>query len=250
MRTADSLAISVPPLLLRLVLAITFTWAGLGKIAGTMEVSPADAAILAQMKVTPAATPAPTPTDPLAAATPGDAAEPAATPAVAPATPGRVGRVNGIAILLHRSANPASTTAPDGTVTTPMPLWPAWAASGSLPVALAWTVAITELLAGLFLLIGFLTRFAGLAVAGVMAGAIWLTQVGPAVQSGKTLLGFLPVVEPWYEIGWMPLMWQTALLFMGLALVFSGGGALSIDRAVSARDDDDEFDDDDHGDEA
>lgn len=51
MRLRDSIALTLPSLLLRLVLGLTFVWAGTGKLVGTMQVSGDDAARLANLGV-------------------------------------------------------------------------------------------------------------------------------------------------------------------------------------------------------
>ncbi|TVS07864.1 MAG: DoxX family protein [Phycisphaerales bacterium] len=112
------------------------------------------------------------------------------------------------------------------------PLVPAALGSKPWPVALAWAAAITEIVAGLFLLIGFITRLSALGVVGVMLGAIWMTEVGPALQAGATMIGFLPAYELFSPEAWKTLLWQFALLMMGLGVFFSGAGGLSLDRVL------------------
>jgi putative oxidoreductase len=108
---------------------------------------------------------------------------------------------------------------------------------------LAWAVAITELAGGLCLLLGLLTRLAAFGIAGVMLGAMWLTQIGPAIQSGKTTLGFLPDYGAFDGMKWEPLMFQFALCAAALALAFLGPGRLSLDTALlSGRGGDDDED--------
>ena len=51
MRLRDSIALTLPSFLLRLVLGVTFIWAGTGKLIGTMQVSGDDAARLANLGV-------------------------------------------------------------------------------------------------------------------------------------------------------------------------------------------------------
>ncbi|MFG0247150.1 MAG: DoxX family membrane protein [Phycisphaerales bacterium JB052] len=51
MRLRDSIALTLPSFFLRLVLGITFLWAGTGKLMGTMQASGDDAARLANMGV-------------------------------------------------------------------------------------------------------------------------------------------------------------------------------------------------------
>jgi uncharacterized membrane protein YphA (DoxX/SURF4 family) len=73
-------------------------------------------------------------------------------------------------------------------------------------------------------------------LAGTMLVAIWLTEIGPAVQSGDAILGFLPRREVYAVAmspgGYVTLMWQCALLAIGLALTTLGGGRLSLDAAL------------------
>lgn len=152
--------------------------------------------------------------------------------------PVTVKRVLKLALLIHHAANPG--VGDDGQPK--MPLWPEPLAKNNLPVVLAWIAAITELVCGAAILTGFFTRLAALPIIGTMIGAMWLTQIGPALQAGETTFGFLPAGI--YEMNaggyvWTHLFWQFALAMMGLALFFLGAGALSIDRLIfgSVRDD-------------
>lgn len=133
----------------------------------------------------------------------------------------------------------AAAPKPDDAGKTPMPLLPAAVNQGRWPVYIAWTVALTELIGGAFLLVGFLGRFAGFLSAGVMAGALWLTQIGPAIQDGTAKLGFLPNHGFWEKDAaenfvYATPMWQLMLLCACLAVMVLGSGALSID-ALFAR---------------
>lgn len=112
------------------------------------------------------------------------------------------------------------------------PLVPEALGNKPWPVTLAWAATITEIVAGVFLLIGFITRFSALGVGGVMLGAIWMTELGPAIQAGATMLGFLPAYEVFSPDAWKTLLWQFALMTMALGVVFSGAGALSLDRVL------------------
>jgi len=100
------------------------------------------------------------------------------------------------------------------------------------PTYFAWAVAGTELIAGGFLLLGLLTRLSALGIAGTMAGALWLTTIGPAMQSGQTTLGFLPNHELLNLMAWQTPLWQFSLLMTSLAMFCMGSGALSIDRLL------------------
>lgn len=278
--------LSVPPLLLRLVLALVFIWAGYGKVFGTFEVTAENRASLVAAGVLPKGDAVPDPVvpdpideesvtepepDPIPTAPedeplpegepvsdpepvspvepapqpedPGPVADPEPEPAaddptqllfVAQSAPAaqKVRNANMIAMVLHAGANPQPVTAEDGTTTTPLALVPQGLGQPPWPKYLAWAAAITELVAGAFLLIGILTRLSGLAIAGIMGVAMWLTQIGPAIQSGNTWLGFLPVGNLYDMSSYQDLLFQLALLAMGMALVFSGSGMLSLDRWI------------------
>jgi uncharacterized membrane protein YphA (DoxX/SURF4 family) len=277
-------ALSVPPLLLRLVLAAIFIWAGYAKIFGTFEVTDENrpaliaAGVLGQPTVVPPVTetesapivppdvepddepvdepsipdeepvddPEPvSPVEPAPAGDPGPSAE--AEPgevlmvAQSQGSPTTVRMLSNIATMLHAGANPQPVVNDDGTTTTPMALVPDALGSPPWALRLAWAAAVTELVAGLLLLIGLFTRLAGLSVAWVMGVAIWMTAIGPAIQSGNAFLGFLPQPDL-LMTHYHDLFFQLALFAMGLALLFSGGGMLSLDRWIfgkSVADDDD-----------
>ncbi|MEM7755951.1 MAG: DoxX family protein [Planctomycetota bacterium] len=260
MTFSQRVAITVPPIFLRLVLAITFLWAGLGKVLETAPFEGAAAARLANMGVQPEIadnTPPPLPdavpdnlpddlpdTLPEAHDTP-EALEPEArafdttdhafvrtqaNPEIYTAAdfpePVQFKRVYGLALVVDLATTPPP--AADGTI--PPSFWPHWAGEGSWPVVLAWAAVATELLAAVLLLFGFLSRLAGLAVAGTMLSAAWLTQIGPALQSGDTALGFLPAYPAFEIAAWTPLLWQFSLFCAGMAVAFAGAGGLSLDR--------------------
>lgn len=262
MTSREQMAVSVAPLFLRLALSVTFIWAGLGKMLADMPVQGERAAVLANMGVgglQRAAQPAPS--APAPAPTPASAPgnenkkEPAKAPASGPpalmvlaqqptpsATAGtftasdfptevRVSRLYGIALLLHEAVQ---TTDREGR-NLRFPLAPAIIATGKWPVWLAWAAALTELLGGLFVLLGFFTRLAALGLAGVMATAIWLTQIGPALQSSNSTLGFLPPYAPYDIAAWQTPLWQLCLMCAALSLFFAGAGSLSMDRVISGR---------------
>lgn len=263
----DRCAVSVAPIFLRVALGLTFIWAGASKVFDEKPVRGADAAVLANMGVIAAPSrgsvittpPAPTPA-PIPAPTP--ITEPAA-PVVPDKTPDQP---TGGPPALMQLAQPGTSTLPVAVYTADdfpndvnvravhksltlrlvnaakpadgqMPLWPARLAEGKWPVYAAWAAALTELIGGCWLLLGLFTRFAAAGLAGVMLGAIWLTQVGPAMQTGQTYLGFLPRYAifgandcgtPLYTM----LLWQFTLLCGALSLFFSGAGTLAIDRAL------------------
>ncbi|MEM0984002.1 MAG: DoxX family membrane protein [Planctomycetota bacterium] len=165
--------------------------------------------------------------------------------------PREVKKLYGIALTLHAGANPQGTR-PDGSPQPPMV--PAWTAKGSTAKILAWVAALTEAIFGGFLIIGLFSRIGGLAIAGTMITAMWLTQFGPAWQAG-TLTGlgfgpgFLPNNEYFNFYDWVTFFFQLILLAAATSILFAGSGALALDRLLFGkprkhRDDDDEDDDD------
>lgn len=267
MSTRDSFAVSVAPIFLRLVLGTTFIWAGLGKFMAEMPVKGEQAAALANMGVTSVQTransAAPEPAKPVKdPAAPKEAPKdapkdaPKKTKAEAPAdgtlrlasfavTPVQnsartftaadfpneiqVARMYGIALAVQGAGKvPADSKAG-------FPLFPSQVTEGQWPLYQAWAVALTELIGGFLVLTGLLTRFASFCIAGVMLGAIWLTEIGPAVQSGNAIFFILPGNRETFGGDWNTLIIQCSMLAMALNLLFAGAGGLSMDRAISGR---------------
>lgn len=295
------LAVNFSPLLLRLLLAITFVWAGLGKILATdltvtRENAPelVDMDAVAQSEVahllppdyvpqsqrhddesqpqvdaddqsapthdnnTPPATPGETQDTP-----PGDNSSdddffntpPPSAMADAPyrtilarqdtsSEPITLKRLYSIGLML-RDATEQHPYPQDSDHAGELmdPILPAFVGKGTTPKMLAWAAALTEIFAGGFMLLGFLTRLSGLALAGVIATAAWLTWIGPAIQSGNTFLGFLPDHSAWAVGVWTYPLWHLALFTVALSVFFSGPGGASLDRLLfgssgSADDDD------------
>lgn len=230
---------NLTPLLLRLALGLTFLWAGWGKVWVKVDFAPDALAQLANMGVDrarDAASRAPAPSLP-------DAQTPPPNPGsvslvqngAAPSTPGRVYTaadfagpaqlpgLYGLALFLRGSA------------TGDKPILPASVGRDAWPVRLAHAAAWTELLGGAFLLIGLFTPLSGFAIACVMGTALWMTQIGPAtLGGGPSTLGFLPPLNNFSagDAGWSKFLWQLLIVFSALSLVFSGAGAVSVDRWI------------------
>ncbi len=145
-----------------------------------------------------------------------------------------------LVLVMDQRANPESRA--DGSPATPT--WPQALAAKPWTKVLAWAVAITEVFAGFFLLIGLITRLSALALSGVMVGAVWLTTLAPAIETGNTFLGFLPN-EPFLSFFWKDPFFQLICLMACLALFFSGSGTLALDRAIFGSSRGDDWDDDD-----
>lgn len=69
----------------------------------------------------------------------------------------------------------------------------------------------------------------------MMVGAMWLTVIGPAVQSGDTMLGVLPRHDAFDGEAWMTPLWQLSLFCMAVVLFFAGPGTMSLDRLLLGR---------------
>lgn len=227
----QKLACNVSPIFLRLLLAVVFMWAGLGKVLERdVEVTPTNAQRLVDWGAVAQAE-----VEHLLPQQGADATDPTA-PRVhlamqttdADPQPVKVLRLYGLALGVHNSSYP--TTRPDGTQA--MQLLPDFAGQGKTPVYLAWACALTEIFAGGFMLLGFLTRISALAIFGVMCVASWMTVFGPAVQSGRAKLGFLPPDYPTFGMEWQNLIVQASMALVALAVLFSGAGAASLDRLL------------------
>lgn len=274
MRKRDSAGLAIAPLFLRLVLAVVFIWAGLGKFMGTFEVRGEQAAILANYGVIPnphapsrAAPPinsdatdepiAPTeetPSDDAEQSTGSDAGQQASLAVTRAATrlvalqadetprvfataadfpePVEVRGYAGIVLALHSAIHPGFKSE-DGLPR--MQLWPDFDPDTDYdqwPRYAALAAAFTELVGGILILLGLLTRFSAFAIANVMLVAMWLTVIGPAIQSGNTRLGFLPDYPLFGTDQWTTLLFQFSLLGSALALLFAGPGTLSMDRLL------------------
>jgi putative oxidoreductase len=81
-------------------------------------------------------------------------------------------------------------------------------------VAIAVFVMVTEVLSAIALFFGFLTRLAALGVMAVMSGALYYVHAGQ---------------------GWDGCEFPFAVLMVAVALLFLGGGRLSIDRMISGQ---------------
>lgn len=263
MSAGQWLGLNVTPLLLRVVLAVTFIWAGSAKLFYPMQVQEQAAATLANIgaldpgfpptgspeDIAPETTPdeAPqTPTPPTEdapaeadpAPQPEEASEPEANagPRAVPAQntpslytadqfpdPIETSRAKGLVLLMHGASQPNDAG---------RAIWPTFLAETPVVIMLAWAAGITELLGGVLILLGFLSRFWALSLFGTMVVACWLTQVGPATISGNAFLGFLPqpmLADPnWTKI-WNTLLWQLALMGASLAIFIGGPGKISLD---------------------
>lgn len=206
--------LNLAPLPLRLVLALVFILAGLGKILAdiTVEGPLADAVRTVWGDPNP-------PSQPSNTGGSGDRA--------ASGQPVTVRGVKLLAASLYMAGHPQA----DAGAAAPKRIWPKTLSGPFMAKAQAWAVTITEILAGVFLLIGLMTRLSAAAIVGVMVGAVWLTQIGPAMQSGQTFLGILPD-HPRFAAEWQTMYLQLSMMAMAMAVMFIGAGFLSLDSII------------------
>ena len=250
MRFRDSLAINISPIMLRLVLGVTFLWAGYGKVFTVATFSPEQIVRIDSMvagdggagepsleviepdagqpeEFTPEA-PLPEPDEAVTDEAVTDEGDPSAmlggdsfrVIAVQDggdgeaAASGERKKVYYLAMMIKDSE-----------------LLPGFASQGAWPKRLAWLAALTELLGGVFVLLGFLTRLSAIGLGFTMCTALWMTAIGPVVMLGEpSFLGFLPAIEGFAIGAWQGWLWQFALLGSSVSLLLAGPGALSADR--------------------
>ncbi|MBX3385333.1 MAG: DoxX family protein [Phycisphaeraceae bacterium] len=248
------------PLLLRLAVGVTFVWAGLGKFLASAELPSSTRPVLREMgaiRTSAGKAEQPRTTEGDHAKTgqkddgPKEDEDEAKTIAGAVGSgedaesgPVRVRRVWALGLRVYTSANPQAVGKVEGAQGSPMALWPRFIGSARWSAFWGWSVGFAEVAFGGMVLVGLLTRLGGVGLAGVMLGALWLDQIGPAVQMGGARLGFLPTHDMFDVRGWMPLLWQVSLLASSLALVLLGSGRLALERWLfgsKAGDDHDEL---------
>jgi hypothetical protein len=130
--------------------------------------------------------------------------------------PVSIKRLYGVSLLMYRAGNPpprasaSAAASPNSSPVTltpnePSKLLPSFLTKGTRPLAFAWMLAI---------------------------GEIWLTELGPAVQAGNALFGFLPQRNMWEPELWKSLFWQVSMLGCSLSLAFMGSGSLGLDKRL------------------
>lgn len=243
MSVRQGLATTVAPMVLRLTLGLTFLWAGLSKLNAYDPVQGADAAALANAGATLGRVNSDTPPPP--PPTPESSTEKGIEGAKKDKAPGDPGPLVHTAsefvqpvpvrrlhteitlALLHASEPRAAVEGKPAL----RPTWPVWA-SGSNAVIIAWAVMVIDLAGGVCVGLGLLTRLWAAGMVFHMAGALWLTTIGPAWAAGDAVLGFLPRHDPWDLAYWSFPFWQLALLALSTVLLCIGPGPMSLDRPL------------------
>ncbi len=225
MRFREKLALSFAPITLRVLVGVAFLWLGLGRLVDRIVIDGEDAVILAELGV-------------VGAGMAGSASATSGQPAGVPTRgESRVGSLPGPietrrlyrdALMIYNAANPR----PDASGQRPVSTWPGALAGGNAPVVLSWVGTSIALGGGALVLLGFFTRFWGAMMILLMLILAWLTQIGPAVQSGETQIGVLPdrpLLDPAMN---QELLWQFVLLMAAITLTLAGSGALALDRMI------------------
>lgn len=198
------LAISAAPIVLRIALSMAALWFGFGMLASTVVVEEGARPALVAMGIEPL---------------PAD-----------PAAPGVViQRVYRTALSIHSAANPPFD---DATGLRRAPLWPAWAATGEGPRAIAVSAMIAAMLSGVLVLLGLGTRFTAALFSVLVLASIWLEVCVPAIHAGGAMAGFLPNLAPFDREAWAPTAMLILLFTISLALLVCGPGRVSIDALL------------------
>lgn len=271
MTFSQKLGLGLPPLFLRLVLGLIFLWAAVPALLMTRDFEGRAAERLVELGLAGSEFAAPAPES---EAPPVDTQPPAEPPAAPPAeepddepqasaadaaftlipaqdAPAVDGplvvtrpRLYGLVLLMDRLAQPNG----EG-----QRMWHEALAEPRILEILAWSAKITELAGGLCILLGLFTRLFALSFVGIMGVALWTTQIAPSIIGKFPLLGptnlitaehpalfeFLP--PPYFSDAamatsvWQTMLFQLIILAASAALIFTGAGWLSLDRAIFKR---------------
>ncbi len=103
-----------------------------------------------------------------------------------------------------------------------------------LPVVQAWAATAVELLGGALILVGLFSRLWGIALAFTMGVAFWMTS-WPVIEQHTWQRALFVMSIPDYN----RLIAQAGLFVLALGITLTGPGAVSIDRLLFRRVDDD-----------
>ncbi|GAB4518152.1 MAG: hypothetical protein Tsb0013_22300 [Phycisphaerales bacterium] len=114
--------------------------------------------------------------------------------------------------------------------------WPDFLSTGAWLERMAWVAGVTEFVGGFFIILGVFTRLWALSMLGTMVVACWLTQISPWLGKPDAFLGFLPPwpmedVQTWIP-AYQTLFFQLIIAAGAKAVLFSGAGAVSVDRLI------------------
>jgi uncharacterized membrane protein YphA (DoxX/SURF4 family) len=216
---------SIVPTLSRLVLALVFITAGYNKVFRTADFNAEQATILKNMGVTVTPAPAVTMAVPANPAVPGDVSivpvsyrPPQDQPTTAATTrpvvtntlaPGmyRAPAMYQIGLMIHNQKWPIQ------------PVHEKW---------LTWAAAYTELIGGVMMFVGLLSRLWGLGLSAVMCVAFYMTSLQPPMEVHKHITDFFTwAMDPMHST---TLFMQLSMFVLAFGIVLTGAGPLSIDR--------------------
>lgn len=109
------------------------------------------------------------------------------------------------------------------------------------PVLFAWIAALTELIGGVLMLFGFLSRIWGLGLAITMAFAFYLTTLTgaglPMADAPSLLDGGLHYLteDPNYPARFNTMFVQLGFFVLAFGVFLTGPGAVSVDRLIFGR---------------
>lgn len=238
----------IAPLFLRLTLGFTMLWTGMGLVSATF--SPTETELRALEEMSAIRKPSPASDGPIAPA-------PSKQPSVDTSRPDPTGPEPGDAspaLMKISSQLPEAgpmprvyrialqslkVAAPESTIDRPRPLWPVAAAEGEWPKFIAWTIAIGSVVAGSMFIAGLFVRVCGFVGVFLIGVPLWLFTIAPSIQAGTSRFGFIPGGGTWDldaagQLVHAPSMWALLQIGACLALLFSGAGYLSLDRALFA----------------
>jgi uncharacterized membrane protein YphA (DoxX/SURF4 family) len=103
-----------------------------------------------------------------------------------------------------------------------------WPDLGGWGTLMAWTASVSQLLAGVLLLVGFFTRFAALAVCCATGMAVYIVSGGV-----HGMFSMNPFEWPLDTHRFIQLFAGLGLFTLSLGLFLGGGGGMSLDRRHS-----------------
>lgn len=226
---------SIVPTLSRLVLALVFVTAGYNKVFRTADYDAEQATILKNMGVTVTPAPAVTMADPslnMAGVNDGDGASvmpvayrpPQNPPTTSPATT----TTTTTHPVITNSLAPGIYRAPAMYQVGLMIHGQKWQIQPVHEKWLTWAAAYTELIGGVMILVGLLSRFWGLGLSIVMCMAFYMTSLQPPMEVHRHIRDFFTwCLDPMHGA---TLFVQLSMFVLAFGVVLTGPGPLSIDR--------------------
>lgn len=236
MSFSQSAAINIVPLLARLVLAVAFIPAGYNKLMQETDFSGEEAKRLRELQVIATATTQTQTQNQTSLVMPVSLVQSASDP-VKPAGDKPADAKPSTDESGAKAAKPAAANQTTGGVSGAATGEPIRARSlhkitlmidragiSSYQTALAWMAAITELVGGIFLVLGLFSRLWAFGLAIAMGVAFWLTSL-PVLKTTSIFALSIPDYNRFVV--------QIALLALALGILLTGAGGLSLDRRMA-----------------